>query len=158
MCSYLFSDLTGTRLESNHPIGVFSGNNFMVGGYEPPLVNPVHLVEQLPPIDDWGYTFYLVPLPGIEDGYTYKIVTSSGNCSVSIETSDGAEVASYLLQDPGSFTTLTETGGNLLAIRSTEPVMVAQFAGGTLEGRPIDVNKINKIQTRLLLLIWPLDL
>ncbi|CAH1788157.1 unnamed protein product, partial [Owenia fusiformis] len=60
-------DLTGTRILSNNPISVFSGNKKTK--VAPNDISTIrnskdHLVSQLPPVDVWGSTFVTVPTPG----------------------------------------------------------------------------------------------
>jgi hypothetical protein len=127
------SDLSGTLLESNHPIAVFSGNNFAVDGDEADLVSPVHLVEQLPPVSEWGSTFYLVPFPGVSDGFTYRILTATPNNKIVIQTSRSTSNSTYSLNTPGEVLTQTQPDGEYVIVRSSQPVQVAQFAGGTYQ-------------------------
>lgn len=127
------SDLSGTLLESTQPIGVFSGNNFVPALPEMVLIKPVHLVEQLTPVTDWGSVFYLIPLPNTEDGFTYRIMTSTPNNDVTIRTSDSTSTRTISLQNKGSVSTLTQSSSQYVTIRSTSPVLVAQFAGGTYD-------------------------
>jgi IgGFc binding protein len=113
---------------------VFSGNDFAIDGYEPPLVNPVHLVEQLPPVTDWGFTFYLVSFPNVNDGFTYRIVTATPNNNVVIQTSGSTSSSTFTLNSPGQVATYNQPDGQFVVVKSSGPVLVAQFAGGTSQG------------------------
>jgi len=116
------SDLSGTRIQSTRPIAVFSGNNYAPNG-DPSLVFPVHLVEQLPPVDDWGSTFYLVPLPDVVSGYTFRLVTSTPNNVVTIQNS------TIVLSDSGDVHTVRQSSGRCVAVKSSQILLVTQFAG-----------------------------
>jgi len=50
-------------------VAVFSGNNVVSNGLLP---SAGHIVEQLPSVDNWGSTFYLLALPGVQE-YTYMV-------------------------------------------------------------------------------------
>jgi len=84
-----------------------------------------HLVEQLPPVDYWGYTFYLFTLPGI-DSYTYKMVTAEAPNDVQLRTPTTILTAQQLTH-AGDFH--TSSISQLLVIRASRPLLVAQFGG-----------------------------
>ena len=95
-------DLSGTRLVSNKPVAVFGGNNDVTNGLLP---SAGHVVEQLPPTDYWGYTFYLLPLPGFES-FTYKMMTADAPNLVQLSTRT-ASLPSVMLDHAGDFETST---------------------------------------------------
>jgi len=84
-----------------------------------------HLVEQLPPVDYWGYTFYLFTLPGIDD-YTYKIVTAAAPNVVQLRTPT-TTLQAQRLTHAGDF--YRSSSRQLLVIQSSSPLLVAQFGG-----------------------------
>jgi len=118
----LRSDLSGTRLVSDNPIAVFSGNNDASDGLLP---QAGHLVEQLPPVDYWGYTFYLLNLPGISN-YTYKMVSSSASNEVERSTPTAALTTQQLTHAGDLY---TSSANQPLVVRASQPLLVAQFGG-----------------------------
>jgi len=118
----LCSDLSGTRLTSNKPIAVFSGNNDISLGLLP---KAGYLVEQLPPVDYWGYTFYLFTLPGLSS-YTYKVLTAEAPNDVEFRTPTTILQPERLTPAGDFFTSSTR---ELLVIRASSPLLVAQFGG-----------------------------
>ena len=121
------SDLTGTHVTSNLPIAAFSGNNDVSRGL---LSMASHLVEQLPPVDYWGYTFYLFTLPGA-NSYTYKMVTAEWPNDVQLRTPTST-LTDETLMHAGDFH--TNSISELLVIKASSPLLVAQFGG---VGRPL---------------------
>ncbi len=77
----LGSDLSGTMIQSQNPVAVFSGN---VAAYIPDhSVSAANsLVEMLWPLSDWGVTFYTAPLATRSNGDLIKITASANNTSV----------------------------------------------------------------------------
>ena len=119
------SDLTGTRIRSNKPIAVFSGNirtsiEFTAG-------NPSrdHLVEQIPPTSVWGKRFVSVSTPGRTLGDYYKIFASLSNTFVTIRTAEKSE--SYLLAKAGDFKQVRIKSSTCAYIESDNPVLVTMF-------------------------------
>lgn len=109
-------------MTSNKPIAVFSGNNDALRALLP---KASHVVEQLPPVDYWGYTFYLFTLPGISS-YTYKIMTAESPNVVQLRTPTTA-LSTESLTHPGDFH--SSSTSELLVIRASKPLLVAQFGG-----------------------------
>lgn len=103
-------------------MAVFSGNNDVSNGLLP-LAG--HLVEQLPPVDYWGYTFYLFALPGVES-YSYKMMTAEAPNDVQLRTGT-TTLAAVRLDHAGDFS--TSSSNESLVIRSSRPLLVAQFGG-----------------------------
>ena len=80
------SDLSGTYIVSDKPIAVFSGNvrtevdrDFVKGDRS-------HLVEQVPPINTWGTSFYPSPIPNRTTGDLFKVMASEANTTVQVCT------------------------------------------------------------------------
>jgi len=123
------SDLSGTQLTSNKPVAVFSGNNDVSNGLLP---RASHVVEQLPPVDYWGFTFCLFTLPGI-DSYTYKMMTSAAPNDVQLRPRT-ATMTTRQLGHAGDFydAHIREP----LVIRASSPLLVAQFGGESLDSGP----------------------
>ena len=64
-------DLTGTIIESNKPLSVFTGHE--CGLVPVPLTACDHLVEQIPPHVTWGKTFFTAPLGLRQSGERYRV-------------------------------------------------------------------------------------
>jgi len=106
---------------------VFIGNNDVSDGLLP---KAGHLVEQLPPVDYWGYTFYLFTLPGV-DRYTYKMMTAEAPNHVQLRTPT-TNLHAQQLTHAGDFS--TSSIRDLLVIKASSPLLVAQFGG---DSRPL---------------------
>ena len=96
-------DLTGTLIEADNPIAVFSGNKFA----ELPGPNngrpSSHLTEQIPPLGTWGTTFVAFPIPHIDtlatNRYILKFVAEYDNTEINIPGE-----ATITLRRAGDFT------------------------------------------------------
>ena len=124
---------------SNKPIAVFSGNDYttVFSGPIPPdyAVAANHLVEQLPPTDRWGKLFYLLPIPNSTFDYLVKIVNSVANTTVTITDVNG-NINEFTLSNPGDFPGSSIHYNIPVTIRSTAPILVAQFAGSGYSNYP----------------------
>ena len=115
------SDFTGTEIESNFPIAVFSGNVNTNVPYEGGNGSN-HIVEQLTPIETWGNNFVLntievySPVVGVQ----YKILASKDNTEITING-----IKNYL--NKGQSYTLTNIAVPLF-VTSNFPVLIAQFS------------------------------
>ncbi|KAI8512164.1 hypothetical protein Bbelb_088030 [Branchiostoma belcheri] len=70
-------DLTGSRIVSNKPVAVLSGNLFTsVGHPESVRGSGTHIVEMIPPVHGWGREFALVPLKGREQGDLFRVLAA----------------------------------------------------------------------------------
>jgi len=83
------ADLTGTRIRSNKPIGVF-------GSHRCANIQSVNqffcdtVVEELLPIASWGTTYFVVPL-ATRKSDTLRILSSDNNNLVTVVTSAGSQ-------------------------------------------------------------------
>lgn len=114
------SDLTGTLIQSNKPIAVFSGHN---GAYIPiPEKGYNHLVEQLPPISAWGRHYYVGTFVGRTKS-TIRVVAAEDDTKV---FANGQQVANLLAgeyYEDGNITANTQITGD-------KRILVAQYAHG----------------------------
>ncbi len=119
------SDLTGTRISSTEPIGLFGGHqsaNIPRG-----FISDDHLVEMIPPMTSYGRRFVTVPLATRLNGDYFRVLASEDNTNVTI---DG--VAQAPLNSNQYFET-NLTGASY--IESDKPVLVAQYsASSTFDG------------------------
>ena len=124
---------------------MFSGNNDVLDGLLPAAG---HLVEQLPPVDYWGYTFYLFPLPGVDE-YAYKMMTAAAPNDIQVRTPT-TTLAALQLGHAGDFT--TSSSNESLVIRASSPLLVAQFGGFA------DKDTLPGSGPRAMLLVPPVEL
>ncbi|WP_299700520.1 PKD domain-containing protein [uncultured Pontibacter sp.] len=115
------SDLTGTKITSNHPIAVFGGHacaNIPSGE-----VYCDYIVEQLPPTSAWGKQFVTVPLATRQNGDTFRFLASVNNTQVKV---NGIVVATL---NNGQYHEQIINGA--AEIVATEPILVAQYSNST---------------------------
>ena len=123
------SDLTGTLIEADNPIAVFSGNKFA----ELPGPNNArpssHLTEQIPPLGTWGTTFVAFPIPHIDNSATnrfLKFVAEYDNTEINIPG-----VSTITLRRAGDF-----TGTNIFIrepffrIDANKPILAVMYMEG----------------------------
>ncbi len=122
-------DGTGTRIQSDQPVAVFSGMN--CANVPANYAYCDHLVEQLTPTSTWGRRFITTPLASRQNGDTFRIVAHTDDTEVRIDdevvaTLDAGEVHERILTSSS-------------VIETSEPVLVAQYANGsTFSGNPGD--------------------
>jgi len=87
------SDLTGTFIKSNKPIGVLSGHERTAVPQTllPPFDSKDHLIEMLAPVDSWGKEYITVPFGENSNGDIFRIVASSPNTQVKVENGINTE-------------------------------------------------------------------
>lgn len=115
------SDLTGTIIESDQPIAVFSGHNC---AYVPDANTKACnlLVEQLPAVQSWGRQFFVGTLAG-RSSAVFRILADVDNTQV---FENGKLVATLMA---GEYYDNKEQREHTL-ITATQPVLVAQFSKG----------------------------
>ncbi|MBC8145574.1 MAG: IgGFc-binding protein, partial [bacterium] len=115
------SDLTGTIIESDKPVAVFSGHNC---AYVPNIQTKACnlLVEQLPSVQSWGRQFFVGTLAG-RSSAVFRILASVDNTQV---FENGKLVATL---QGGEFYENKEQKEHTL-ITSSAPVLVAQYSKG----------------------------
>ncbi|MCH7959860.1 MAG: PKD domain-containing protein [Candidatus Hydrogenedentes bacterium] len=114
------ADLTGTRIVSDRPVAVFSGD---LCGQVPAGVGACdHLVEQLPPVNAWGTDVITVPLATRVNGDTFRILAAQDGTTVTIA---GASPETISL-NAGQFA--ERVFGSIHRISADRPILVAQFA------------------------------
>jgi hypothetical protein len=115
------SDLTGTLIESDAPVAVFSGHNC---AYVPDLKTKACnlLVEQLPPLNSWGTQFFVGTLAG-RSSAAMRVLARDDNTqvfenNVLVKTLNAGEY--YDNKDQKRLTML----------KSDKPVLVTQYSKG----------------------------
>lgn len=114
-------DLTGSYIESNKPVAVYSGNFSTTipaeqgaGGYD-------HLYEQIPPVQTWGREYYAVPLLS-RRADRYRVMASEDNTTVIIGNQ------AQLTLNKGQFHEFLLESNQHSRIASNKPILVAQFS------------------------------
>lgn len=132
------NDLTGSLIESDHPLAVFSGHMRTQIAHRSVAKNNIasrdHLVEQLPPVSAWGDSALVVPFATSERPDLVRIISAEDNNDVVV---NGAPIGRTL--NAGDFWEITQLPG-VTSIQASKPIMVGQFAHtswGAL-GDPVD--------------------
>lgn len=114
------SDLTGSLIQSNKPIAVFSGHS---GAYVPiPEKGYNHLVEQLPPVTAWGRHYYVGTLFGRTKS-TVRVVAAENDTKVFANGKFVAILNAGDYYEDGDVMENTQITGD-------KRIMVAQYAHG----------------------------
>ncbi len=122
----VFSDLTGTIVQSNLPVAVFSGHvrasafDNLIPSHK---LSKDHLVEQLLPVSKWGTKHATIPFATIPEGDQVRIVPSAWPTVVELYTPGG--IQPYTIRNRGDFLEV-----NLRQVAywvADNPVSVVQF-------------------------------
>ena len=114
-------DLSGSYIESDKPVAVYSGNFSTIipavdgmGGFD-------HLFEQIPPLKTWGREYFAVPLK-TRRADRYRIMASEDSTTVMI----GA--TKYFIATRGDYIEKILDYNQPSRIYADKPIMVAQFS------------------------------
>lgn len=138
------NDLTGSLIESDKPVSVFSGHvrtdiphGFKNEGSS--STSRDHLVEQMPPVTAWGYSALVAPYATSSLPDLVRIVSHTNANKISV---NGTPVVRL---NAGDFYEITKLNGPV-SITSTAPILVGQYmhtsrfgtsgGGGTAYGDP----------------------
>ncbi|KAK7481421.1 hypothetical protein BaRGS_00027377 [Batillaria attramentaria] len=113
-------DLTGTHIVSSKPVAVLSGQN-RSSIFDSGCAS--HLLDQVPPIENWGKTFVLIPSPGQAEGDLYRFVAKEPMTTVTLGTGNVIKV-----QDAGDFGEFFLDGGTYVYAESDKPVLVVHYS------------------------------
>jgi len=118
------ADLTGTHIVATKPVGVLSGAPCVAYSIGFPIqgrfnCNP--LLEQIPPTDSWGTTFFLAPLYK-QSSSVYRIVAQYDSTRISFNSNT-------FTINAGAFHEII--GGEIYNLLTDKPVMVVQMATST---------------------------
>jgi|GEM_PF-2242709 len=115
-------DITGSRIQSNHPVAVFGSNdnvNIPVASCQA----ADHCEEQMFPITAWGRNFGTVPLAGRDkSGDIFRVLAATDGTNITINGVHAANI------NTGEYFERNLAGYNY--ITASNPVMLAQFAKG----------------------------
>jgi hypothetical protein len=117
----LNGDLSGTTITADKPIAVFGGHQ--CANVPPGVFACDHLVEQLPPVNQWGRQFVTMPLASRSVGDTFRILAMTDDTLLAVN----GEVVARL--NRGQFHERTNVGPT--QITASQPVLVAQYANGS---------------------------
>jgi hypothetical protein len=122
-------DLTGTRVASDKPIGVFSGHvrTGMTQTLNYPWASKDHLVEMLQPVSSWGKTFITMPYQLFDqrNSSLFRVCSIFPNTIVKITEQNGI-VYSVNLPKDYSFAELDYIQ-NAAIWESNKPIQIAQY-------------------------------
>jgi hypothetical protein len=119
-------DLTGSLIEADRAIAVFSGHEraaipFNATLYDGQPPSRDHLVEQLPPVSAWGDSAFVVPHATADRPDLVRIISAEDNNTISI---NGTAVATL---NAGQFYQIDELT-SVAQVQATNPVLIGQFA------------------------------
>merc|ERR1711976_616237 len=112
-------------IESNKPVGVFSGNrgiNLNLDAFNP----RGKISEQLPPVEKWGTEFFVMGLPD-RNNTLIKYVAAYENTTVTVEAGPpGPQV--WRAEFDGDYReTIVVPGRGDITITADGPILVVQF-------------------------------
>ncbi len=116
-------DFSGARIKSNKPIAVLSGNR--CASVPEDVLSCDHLVEQLPPVNQWGKTFIAAPLMGRPQvsGNRFRILPARYGTEIAV----GADSISL---KPGEFHDFQLAANETTLVVASKPVLLVQFGSG----------------------------
>ena len=116
-------DLTGTKIISDKPVSLFSGQRCVV--LPSTDSNCDHMIEQSLPTKMWGTVFYVAPIPNIGSYYFIRVLAANNATKVDIYCNNTKE--SYTINE-GKY--IHKEIGRLdhCAIYSNKEVLVAEYA------------------------------
>ncbi|XP_078695240.1 uncharacterized protein LOC144924159 [Branchiostoma floridae x Branchiostoma belcheri] len=125
-----FGDLTGSKITSDKPVAVFSGNKFKVAFDV--SGNGGQVVEMVPPVDTWGQEFVVIPLNDSIGESKIRVLAARDDTKVSV-TGESAQTL-----DAGEFWTLDVPSGQYIHVSAAAPVLVVQYRIKNLNDVPSD--------------------
>lgn len=125
-------DFTGSTVQATRPVTMTNGNQCTA------VPNGIsacdHIFEVALPVQAWGMNIAAAPLPQRDGGTIYRIVASTDNTSVSLNS--GSVQLDIPLSSGGFFE--TERLPDAVFIQSNTPIFVAQFMTGIEDAFAID--------------------
>ncbi|XP_066279188.1 IgGFc-binding protein-like [Branchiostoma lanceolatum] len=117
-------DLTGSKITSNHPVAVLSGNMrapCLPAGV-PQIGSSDHVVEMIPPVDTWGKEFVTVPLTKRTCGDLFRIVAARNNTQVVVTKEN------TMTLNAGEFWEIDVPSDDYRHVTTSEPVLLVQYS------------------------------
>jgi hypothetical protein len=131
-------DLSGTEIEADGRVAVFSGNVTTTYGTTAPGINsPDMTLEQMPPIRAWSTTYVAAEVPpqantcdsvlGATGASVWRIVATEADTRVNFTAPSGVTglPSSTITLERGDVRTMVVAGGSF-TIKATKPVLVTQ--------------------------------
>uniref|UniRef100_A0A8W8IN47 IgGFc-binding protein N-terminal domain-containing protein n=1 Tax=Magallana gigas TaxID=29159 RepID=A0A8W8IN47_MAGGI len=122
------ADITGTKIKSNRPIVVYSGNRKTKVGIGR---SRDHLVQQMMPVITWGKRFVTLPIPTRTIGDFFRFIASENNTIVNTTGYDYQlnKNVSYTLEllMAGDFVEQYHTSYFYGLVVSSKPIMLVQI-------------------------------
>ena len=112
-------DLTGSYIQSDKPIAVYSGNKSTAVPFNGGTRD--YLFEQVPPTNTWGRDFYVVPLKN-RTRDTYRILAAEDQTVVTVEG-----LGQTITLDRGKFYEFNLNSNQPSRIFSSKKILLAQF-------------------------------
>ena len=113
-------DLSGSHVSAERSVSIFGGNIDTV--VESPTLSD-QLISQFAPMDTWGKSFVVPPVPGTQLGYSVKIIAGKAGTSVTVFAGDSIQLN---LNNPGDFATVNIDG--TAEVTSNNPVQVVRYS------------------------------
>ena len=134
-----WDDLSGTRIESNKGVTVYSGHE--CGFPQGEGIECDHMVEQMPSVETWGTEYVTSPLLTRRASYSIKILSAHNDTLVSIKCIDLTTVEPMIEEEKlfksGNSYTLLLNPTQFCHIQSTRPVLVVQYSTSRMKSEPI---------------------
>ena len=127
------TDLTGRRITANKPIALFSNHECTNVPTEIGACD--HLTEQIPPTSTWGQFFLAASLLGRRSGEVFRIVAAQPPTTAIVNCTNFTQPVSYLLTAATNWQEFEILPDSFCSITSTTPILVAQFAKGSVSDR-----------------------
>lgn len=126
------NDVTGSLVESDLPLAVFSGHvrvGMPEGFNNVDRLTPSrdHLIEQLPPVSAWGDSAIVIPYATADSPDVVRVVSAEDNNTITI---NGAVVGTYNAGDFYEIKALRQP----TVIQATNPILVGQYAHTSVYG------------------------
>lgn len=120
------SDLTGTKVTSDKPVAVFTGHTCTTGFYQ--YCN--HVYEQLLPVNMWGSSFIVPPVP-TQSRYDTVYVTASQDTNVNVRSGK----RTYSIKLTAGMSKALQTSQSMpLSLQADHGIQVLMFFNGAKKG------------------------
>lgn len=143
-------DLTGSRIQSDKPVAVYSGALATTVPADANVDAWDHLYEQMPPVPTWGKKFITVPLKGRSKD-VFRVMASQNNTTVRIGSRPP------VLLNQGAFYEFVLNENEPALVESNRPVLLAQFMVSNSVDRPSDHNMYDWDGDPFMVIVSPVD-
>ena len=143
-------DLTGSRIQSDKPVSVYSGALATSVPADANVDAWDHLYEQMPPIPTWGKKFVTVPLKGRSKD-VFRVLASQNNTTVRVGSRNPITL------NQGAFYEFVLNENEPTLVESNRPVLLAQFMVSNSVDRPADHNMYDWDGDPFMVIVSPVD-